>query len=96
MYRRQAASVGCPFPNDDSAPEGLTVWILCSDDGPDQKGAANIMAAAVANNRLHLFIRSKCIFHQLHLIARNLLEFLEGQAESCYFVCVRAVRAVRV
>ena len=50
----------------------ITVWLLVAGQGPDQKGAAKLMAAEVQNRLTVWMLHSWCFEHIVHLMAHRL------------------------
>ena len=62
---------------------GLTVYVMCSDMGPDQAKCARMITQQLEPERTTLFFHIPCFLHQIHLIVRMSLSKFPTYFSSC-------------
>ena len=74
-YDKQLKSIGIPAFEDCTTPKGsVRVFIMVTDDGPDQRGCEKLISQKLDSSSL--FFRFKCLLHQLHIIVSKQLKRL--------------------
>ena len=77
-YQVQMRSMGIPSFDQLVPPRVLRAYVFVTDDGPDQRGAQKLISAALKDFPSVLYVRFKCLLHQLHLIVGKQLKRLDG------------------
>lgn len=78
IYKIQMRSMGLPAFEEPVPAKTVRVIVFVTDNGPDQKGAQKLIAAALRDSKATFFYRFKCLLHQLHLIVGKQLKRLDG------------------
>ena len=77
-YQVQMKSMGIPSFDQLVSPRVLRAYVFVTDEGPDQRGAQKLISAALKDFPSVLYVRFRCILHQLHLVVGKQLKRLDG------------------
>lgn len=80
VYKAQLGSIGVlPFQRQEHQLANV-VRIVCliTDNGPDERGCAQLITEELKEDKTTLFLRLPCFLHQLHLICSRQLKRLDG------------------
>ena len=77
-YQVQMKSMGIPSFDQLVSPRVLRAYVFVTNEGPDQRGAQKLISAALKDFPSVLYVRFRCILHQLHLVVGKQLKRLDG------------------